>query len=166
MSIYKISDNLRNIYRELEDGSGIDIETGEIKPEIINQLSISREELQLKAIDYGYVIKSFDDKIEAINNEIDRLNNLKKQAQNVKERMKDIVAKAMIEFGIVEIKGDTLKLSFRKSESLEIIDESLIEDKFKRVKVEPDKIAIKQALKSGQDVQGVKLVEKQNLQIK
>ena len=167
-SIYNISSDLKKIYEDLDNGNGIDLETGEIKPEIMQQLSISRNELETKAVDYGYVIKAFDDEIDIIEREIERLEERKAYVKKNKERMKNIVSSAMEEFGINKIKSETLQLSFRKSESVDIFDESLIDDKFKKVKTEIslDKTAIKNAIKNGEDVQGAKIVEKNNLQIK
>ena len=167
-SIYNISSDLKKIYEDLDNGNGIDLETGEIKPEIMQQLSISRNELETKAVDYGYVIKAFDDEIDIIEREIERLEERKAYVKKNKERMKTIVSSAMEEFGINKIKSETLQLSFRKSESVDIFDESLIDDKFKKVKTEIslDKTAIKNAIKNGEDVQGAKIVEKNNLQIK
>ena len=167
-SIYNISSDLKKIYEDLDNGNGIDLETGEIKPEIMQQLSISRNELETKAVDYGYVIKAFDDEIDIIEREIERLEERKAYVKKNKERMKTIVGSAMEEFGINKIKSETLQLSFRKSESVDIFDESLIDDKFKKVKTEIslDKTAIKNAIKNGEDVQGAKIVEKNNLQIK
>ena len=167
-SIYNISSDLKKIYEDLDNGNGIDLETGEIKPEIMQQLSISRNELETKAVDYGYVIKAFDDEIDIIEREIERLEERKAYVKKNKERMKTIVGSAMEEFGINKIKSETLQLSFRKSESVDIFDESLIDEKFKKVKTEIslDKTAIKNAIKNGEDVQGAKIVEKNNLQIK
>ena len=167
-SIYNISNDLKKIYEDLDSGNGIDLETDEIKPEIMQQLSISRNELETKAVDYGYVIKAFDDEIDIIEREIERLEERKAYVKKNKERMKNIVGSAMEEFGISKIKSETLQLSFRKSESVDIFDESLIDDKFKKVKTEIslDKTAIKNAIKNGEDVQGAKIVEKNNLQIK
>ena len=167
-SIYNISSDLKKIYEDLDNGNGIDLETGEIKPEIMQQLSISRNELETKAVDYGYVIKAFDDEIDIIDREIERLEERKAYVKKNKERMKTIVGSAMEEFGINKIKSETLQLSFRKSESVDIFDESLVDDRFKKVKTEIsiDKTAIKNAIKNGEDVQGAKIVEKNNLQIK
>ena len=167
-SIYNISSDLKKIYEDLDSGNGIDLETGEIKPEIMQQLSISRNELETKAVDYGYVIKAFDDEIDIIEREIERLEERKAYVKKNKERMKTIVGSAMEEFGIDKIKSETLQLSFRKSESVDIFDESLVDEKFKKVKTEIslDKTAIKNAIKNGEDVQGAKIVEKNNLQIK
>ena len=167
-SIYNISNDLKKIYEQLDDGSGIDLETGEIKPEIMNQLTITQNELQTKAIDYGFVIKAFDDEIDVIDKEIERLEERKAYVKRNKDRMKSIVSSAMEEFGITKIKSETLQLSFRKSESVEVVDERLVDEKFKKVKTEVslDKTAIKNAIKNGEDVQGAKIVEKNNLQIK
>ena len=134
----------------------------------MQQLSISRNELETKAVDYGYVIKAFDDEIDIIDREIERLEERKAYVKKNKERMKTIVSSAMEEFGINKIKSETLQLSFRKSESVDVFDESLVDDKFKKVKTEIslDKTAIKNAIKNGEDVQGAKIVEKNNLQIK
>ena len=167
-SIYNISSDLKKIYEDLDNGNGIDLETGEIKPEIMQQLSISRNELEVKAVDYGYVIKAFDDEIGIIEKEIERLEERKAYVKKNKEKMKQIVGGAMEEFGITKIKGDTLQLSFRKRESVEVFDENLLDEKFKKEKTEIsiDKTAIKNAIKNGENVQGAKIIEKNNLQIK
>ena len=167
-SLYEISTQMQNIYDELECGIGIDEETGEIKPEIIQALTITKNELQEKAIDYGYVIKNFENEIDIYDREIKRLTERKKQMQNIKDRIKSILTNAMIEFGIVKLQGKTLSLSFRESESVEVTDERMLEERFVKteIKTSADKIAIKNAIKNGEDVQGAMLVKKQNLQIK
>lgn len=165
-TLYEISNELREVYNKLENGEGIDLETGELSPELVNALEVSQANLQAKGVDIGYVIKSFDDEIELYDREIKRLTERKQALKNAQERVKNNLKTAMEEFGIVEIKGQTLKISFRKSESVEVENVDLLDDKFKRVKVEADKTAIKQALKSGEEVKGARLVENKNLQIR
>ena len=165
-TLYEISNELREVYNKLENGEGIDLETGELSPELVNALAISRANLQAKGVDIGYVIKSFDDEIELYDREIKRLTERKQALKNAQERVKNNLKSAMEEFGIVEIKGKTLKISFRKSESVEVENVDLLDDKFKRVKVEADKTAIKQAIKSGEEVRGARLVKNNNLQIR
>ena len=58
------------------------------------------------------------------------------------------------------------KITFRKSQSVEIYDESLIDMGFMKVKYEPDKTKIKESLKKGENVEGCELVTKTNIQIK
>lgn len=167
-NLYEISNELRSIYNQLENGEGVDLETGEIKPEVQNALALTSSNLQSKAIDYGYIIKSLGDELELYTKEIKRLNERKKQIESLQEKLEGNLTRAMQEFGIVEIKGKTIRLSFRKSESVEIVDADLIPDDFKIVKtlIEPDKKYIKQAIKDGVKVEGARIVEKQNLQIK
>lgn len=165
-SIYNISNELRKTLDNLSNGIGIDQETGEIDPEIVNQLAITQENLQLKAIDYGFIIKNFDDELDIIDKEIKRLTELKKQKKNTQDRLKETLTNAMLEFGIEKIKGETFQLSFRESESVEITDETLIPLDYQRVKMEVDKVAIKKAIKNNEFVPGAELIKKQNLQIK
>lgn len=63
---------------------------------------------------------------------------------------------------------DKVAVSFRKSESVHITDEHLITDEYMDVSVvrKPNKKVIKDALKSGKDVFGAELLEKQNISIK
>lgn len=164
-SLYEISQELREVYNKLENGEGIDIETGELNEEVVNALTVSQSNLKAKGVDIGYVIKSFDDEIDIYDKEIKRLAERKKALQNAQERLKSTLKKAMIEFNIVSIEGKTLKIGLRKSESVEVnLDE--LDDRFKRVKVEADKTAIKNAIKNGEEVKGAVLVENKSLQIR
>lgn len=165
-SLYEISNDLRNVYQQIENGEGIDLETGELSKELIIALKVGKNELQEKGVDIGYVIKSLDDEIEIFDKEIKRLQERKKALQNAQDRVKSELTKAMNEFGILEIKGRTLKINFRKSESVEVDNIEELDDKFKKVKTEADKMAIKEAIKNGEEVKGARLIEKQNLQIR
>jgi hypothetical protein len=71
-------------------------------------------------------------------------------------------------FGIPELKTPTLKINFRKSEQVIVHDVNSLPQIFKTIKVseQPDKIKIKEAIKSGEDVIGCELVTVQNIQIK
>lgn len=164
-TLYEISNDLRDVYNKLENGEGID-ENGELNPELITALQVSENNLKAKGIDIGYVIKSFDDEIAIYEREIKRLTDRKRALQNTQERIKERLISAMQEFGIIDIKGQTLKVSLRKSECVEIDNVDLLDDKFKRVKVEADKTAIKNAIKEGEQVVGARIVQKDNLQIK
>lgn len=168
MNLYQISTEIKGIYNSLQNGEGVDLETGEINPEMMEKLQIRQQDLQSKAVDYAYVIKSFENEIELYDKEIKRLTEEKKKIQNIKERIKILVSNAMIEFDIGEIKGNTVKLSFRESESVEIQDIDLLSEEYKRTKitVEPDKTAIKNAIKNGIKVEGASLIKNKNLQIR
>ena len=166
-NIYEISNKIRNIYEELASGIGVDEETGEICPEILQALSFTQNELQEKVVDYGFVIKSFEDEIDIYSKEIDRLQKRKKQLENTQKQLKQVITNAMIEFDVAEIKGKTIRVKLRESEAVQVDNPELLTNEFKRTKItiEPDKMAIKSAIKSGQVVEGACLVKNKNLQI-
>ena len=158
MNLYNIKSEYLAIAHELTEG--------ELTPELEQALIITQENLQEKAINYGYVIKNFESEVDIIEEEIKRLNALKKARQNAVDKLKNNISDAMQLFGILEVKAPTFKMNFRKSESIEIfegLDQEFITEK---VSYQPDKIAIKNAIKEGRTVNGAALVTNLNLQIK
>lgn len=161
-SIYVIN----NEYLQLVDAL---IESGgEVTPELEQALQINKEELELKATNYAYFIKSLEDQNTSIDNEIKRLQAIKKTNSNLVERLEFNISNAMQIFEKDEIKTPTLKLIFRKSESVECLDVNALDKEYKRIKVteEADKTKIKEALKDGVFIPGCRLVTNKNLQIK
>jgi hypothetical protein len=71
-------------------------------------------------------------------------------------------------FDVTELKTPLLKINFRKSESIEVTDIDLLDADFVKTTITKaaDKIAIKEAIKSGENVQGAILQTNLNLQIK
>lgn len=139
---------------------------GELSPELSQALAINETELKEKAINYGYVIRSFEYENDIIDAEIKRLKALKEQKEKAIQKLKDAVSDAMNLYGIEKVESPVLKLSFRKSESIEIsenIDKRFVIEK---ITLQPDKVAIKEAIKKGEQVEGAVLVINQNLQIK
>ena len=61
-----------------------------------------------------------------------------------------------------------VRLGFRKSESIEVDENVKLDDKYYITKVQQsvDKKFLKEELKSGVVIDGVRLIEKQNLQVK
>lgn len=141
---------------------------GEVTPELEQALIINEAQLQEKATNYGYVIKNFEYEVDAIDNEIKRLKELKERREKAIDRMKQSVTNAMQLYGIEKVESSFLKLSFRKSESVEVINEAQLLPGFTTTKVTttPNKTAIKEAIKRGEVVEGAVLVTNQNLQIR
>lgn len=144
------------------------LEEGEFTPELEQQLKITRDELDSKAENYVKVIRSVEGDISVIDAEIKRLKEIRDGKTRVVDRMKEALSTAMTAFKVDKIETALMKLFFRKSESVEILDESLVPEQYKlsRVVVNPDKILIKKLIKSGEEVPGAEVVEKLNLQIK
>lgn len=144
------------------------LEEGEFTPELEQQLAITRDELDSKAENYVKVIRSVEGDISVIDDEIKRLKEIRDGKSRVVDRMKEALSTAMTAFKVDKIETALMKLFFRKSESVEILDETLVPEQYKlsRVVVNPDKILIKKLIKSGEEIPGAEVVEKLNLQIK
>jgi uncharacterized membrane protein YfhO len=141
---------------------------GEVSEEQSLQLAITEKELETKGICYAYIVKGIESDNDAIDAELKRLKALKDRNNKTIEKLENNVQDAMNLFGITEIKSATLKINFRKSESIEISQEALIPKEYMTEKITytPNKQLIKEAIKNGLNVQGASLVTNQNLQIK
>ena len=159
-SIYVISEEARNLASSLEEG--------EFTPEMELALFINQNEIQEKAINYGYVIKTFEGDVSLISEEIKRLTAIKKAKESAIDRMKDAVLSAMQIYSIEKVLSPTLNISVRRTESIEVPLLELLDYRFVTEKIvkSADKIAIKKAIKDGEMIKGACIQENYNLQIK
>jgi len=161
-SLYNIETEYLEITNQLEDG--------ELTPELETALAINESQLQGKAVAYAYVIKESEDTVSVIDQEIKRLQGLKKTEVNKSKRLKETISNAMELYGITEIKTETLKLNFRKSEGVICTDETMdLMDEFITLVPEihkPNLTAIKAAIKEDRSVNGYAIQTRYNLQIK
>jgi hypothetical protein len=104
---------------------------------------------------------------EAIGLEIKRLSDLQKSVLKRADNLEGYISHTMINNGIDKIETDIATISFRKSEAVDILDESMIPEEYKIIKTTKsvDKTEIKKAIKSGLYVTGAELVVRKNLQI-
>lgn len=162
VALYQIEQEYLNIVQSIIDAGG------EITEEQETALSISKEQLQNKGVCYGFIVKELEGNIDLIDLEIKRLNALKKPLVNSIDRLKNNLSQAMQMFDVTELKTPLLKINFRKSESVEVTDIDLLDADFVKTTITKaaDKVAIKEAIKQGENVQGAVLVTNQNLQIK
>jgi len=162
VALYQIEQEYLNIVQSIIDAGG------EITEEQETALSISKEQLQNKGVCYGFICKQLEGNIDLIDLEIKRLQALKKPLVNSIDRLKNNLSQAMQMFDVTELKTPLLKINFRKSESVEIEDIALLDSNFIKVVTTKtaDKVAIKDAIKSGENVQGAILQTNLNLQIK
>jgi len=160
MNLFNIQQQYLSLANQLSEG--------EVTPELEQELAINESQLKEKAVNYGYVIKQLGHEVYAVNEEIKRLTDIKKRNEKAIERMETAISNAMQLYGIEKVDSSFLKLSFRKSESVEIVNEAQLTEQFTTTKttVTPNKVAIKEAIKNGEVVEGAVLVTNFNLQIK
>jgi hypothetical protein len=162
LNIYQIEKEYLELANQLIESGG------ECSPELELQLTINQEQLEQKARGYGFVVKQMESDVSIIDAEIERLKGLKKTREKTIERLETTVSNAMQLYQIQKLETPTLKISFRKSESVEIDNEADIPAQFLKEKTTYtiDKTAIKEAIKKGEVVIGARLQVNQNIQIK
>lgn len=145
--------------------SEIEMMEGEITPENEKMLEINSTELQVKSIAYLSVIKHKDAINALIDEEIKRLQALKKRNSNIVERLKSSLLHAVNVFGDIETKFN--RFTTRKSQSIEVDDVNSLPKEYKVTTVteRADKAKLKKALKDGEAIEGVRLVDNKNLKI-
>lgn len=160
MNLFNIQQQYLSLANQLSEG--------EVTPELEQELIINEAQLQEKAVNYGYVIKQLGHEVNAVNEEIKRLTDIKKRNEKAIERMETAISNAMQLYGIEKVDSSFLKLSFRKSESVEIVNEDQLAPEYLTTKTTttPNKTAIKDAIKQGVEVEGAVIVTNFNLQIK
>jgi hypothetical protein len=144
------------------------LETEELTPELEQALIINQDQLQAKAVNYAKVIFNYQAESDAIDQEIKRLKAMKESRDKKIEWLKESVKKAMLISGIEKVESPLFKISMRRSEAVEVDVVEALPNAFQNVKnvITADKVAIKEAIKRGENVLGARLVENFNLQIK
>lgn len=153
-SLYEIDQEILNC---------IDMETGEILDfEKLSELQMARE---IKLENVALWIKNLNSDMAAYKAEIDNFKQRYDAAKNKAESLKEWLTRVLEGQKMVTPK---VQVTFRKSESIQIADEALIPDEYIKQKIEtsPDKVAIKEAIKSGKNVAGCELVTNTNISIK
>lgn len=140
----------------------VDFETGEIIDE--EKLQALQLEFHQKVEGIALWIKNLVAEAKMIKEEKDNLAARQKVCENKAESLKKYLGQAL---GGEKFKTPKVSISYRKSESVEVTDVSLLDDDYLKFKEpEADKTKIKKALKDGIILEGVTIVEKNNIQIK
>ena len=151
---------LTGIYQQIYD-MDMDDETKQDTLESIDWT----EDYENKVENYIKVMKNLDADIEARKNEIDRLKKLNDADNSKKERMKNDLAASMELTGHEKVDTTLFKVSFRKSEAVEV-DDLLLPGAYKVATWKADKKRLKEDLKNGLEILGAELVERKNLNIR
>nr|DAE24391.1 MAG TPA: resistance protein [Siphoviridae sp. ctOow3] len=155
-TLYELTGQFLDIYNmELDDETKLDT------LESIDWNSDYEEKVE----NYIKVIKNNEADIEARKNEIKRLTELNKADERKNERMKEVLKESMDLTGHERVDTKLFKVSFRKSEAVEV-DDLLLPEAYKVATYKPDKKRLKEDLKNGLEILGAELVERKNLSIR
>lgn len=165
MTLYEIDHAIGEAFEE-----GVDPNTGEI----INEEAWARlESLQMdraqKLEGVALWVKDLNAEAAAIREEEKNLAKRRQSTEKKADSLRGYLSYALN--GAEKFKTSKVAISWRRSETAELLegmDPAQLPLEYQRVKVvvEPDKAKLKEALKAGKTVEGVELVERQNIQIK
>lgn len=153
-ALYEIDSDIMDCFDE---------ETGELlDEEKLNELQIERDQ---KIEGVGLAVKNLTAEIDAYKKEIDAFQQRKRSAEKRLDGFKKWLLETLEGQKFATPKVD---IRFRRSETVDIPDESAVPDEYIVWKTEgkPDKIAIKQAIKAGSSIEGCQLIQKLNISIK
>lgn len=166
MSLYTIDRDIQAIIDSIYDS--VD-ENGEVTVDF-TALEELKAERQAKCENIALYIKNCDAEAAAIEAEIDNLAARKKRIERKAEGLRGVLLNSMLANNDKELESPRYKATVKTSESTEILNKDLIPKEFIKVKTfepeyNPDKVAIKKAIKAGQDVAGARLVTNTKVKI-
>lgn len=161
-TIYNIQNEYKSIVEALIDNGG------ELTDELNTAIQITQSELYKKTESYSYIIKEIDGEIDVIKEEIEKLQRFVDSREKTIKRIKEKILNAMQTFELEKVETPLIKISIRESEAVEVINEAQIPDLYFTEKTTKtlSKSMIKEAIKSGVNVEGAVLKTNKNLQIK
>ena len=156
MKLYEVNQRIEELSEQM-----VDIETGEINEEIFAELTELVEEKEDRLESIFLHIKNLASDITALKVERDSFDKRIKRKTREMDRLLDWTT--MLQKGKT-FETDKVRVKYRRSQKVEIKDESLIPEKFLKVKTTstPDKTAIKDVLRNGGYVEGAVLVDRFN----
>ena len=167
MKTYEIKSEFFEIQQLLENEE-YDEETGELidnSEAIQSLLNEIEDERDSKADNVAYLIKEANDTENSLKAETDRLNERKKMFIRQQESLKQLLDFLL---GGEKLKTDKFTFSYRTSQSVNIIDESLVPAEYLNVKetFTPNKKRIKEALQDFNEVAGAEIVVNKSLSVR
>jgi hypothetical protein len=145
---------------------------GEVNDEIIEELAIRRDNFSHKAEAYAKFILKLESEADQAAAEIKRIQALKKAKENTVLRLRESLLAALMVFTEEDAKGirryetPLAKLSTRKSQAVEVLDETILPSEFWVIKKEVSKSTISQAIKDGAEVPGAQMKDNISLSIR
>ena len=169
--LYDLVGDMDILYELMQDESYCD-EDGVINPDFLAMLDGTSKDIKTKALNTAKVIKQLWADHAMIGTEREKLqtreNRIKKNAEWLKNYLCDcLIASGMTDKPIADSQAE---IRFRKSQVVEITGNWDSESSpYKRITpavVSPDKTAIGNAIKRGEEVIGAYLVDKLNIQLR
>jgi len=155
MTLYDIKGEYLRLY---------ELATDEEDPQaFLDTLESLNADLAEKSAGYVSVIKQLDMESDECDKVIEAFKRKKEVRQNNIKRMKEALLGAMDIAGLMEIQAGNYTLKIAKNGGkapLEIPDESLVPERFMKIKYEPDKELIRKTIEDGTDLPFAEIKER------
>lgn len=162
----QLSETVEMIQDLLEEGISADDERIQ---ELLEKMVSEEVDWENKAINVAKFLNQLSLDVAQIDSEIERLTKKKKSNESAHKNLHDLLMWQMESFGKLEIKNPLLSIKVKENPPSLIVErDDLVPEKFKTKKevVSVNKNAIKLALKEGEVIEGVKLINTKKLTIK
>lgn len=152
MNLYEINQEIMTCWDE---------ETGEILD--VQRFDALQLALEDKLEGIGCYIKNLEAEAAALKAEEQAFAARRKRAENKAASLKNYLSGYLQGCPFETLR---VKVSFRKSESLEVLESAVIPEEYLKYSVDVNKADLKAAVKAGLVLDGVQLVQRNNIQIK
>jgi hypothetical protein len=156
MSLYKISEDFRNLMSQIDECEG---EIDEQKEVLLVQLACAIENKVDCCVEW---LRKLEAEADEASQRVKELKQIEEQKEKAIESYKLYLSRCMKMISKDKLKGSLHSMTLRKpSKKVEIIDENKIPMQFVEVKevISISKTAIKKALDAGEIVEGAQLVD-------
>lgn len=158
----------KDIVRMLVDDKGV-IQDSELYDSVMSVIFEEKQSFPDRLNALRGVMLKYSSRHTLLKKEKKMMNDNGKIASERADKVKEIIDFVFKASNLEKLDTGICKFGFRKSSSIEVKDVSKLPTEFTRVKpavVEPDKTALKKAMKSGQEFDGVTVIEKRNISMK
>jgi len=126
-----------------------------------------KNKLEEKATGYGKIDQEIGAGIDIITDEIKRLKARKCSLENSQKRLREYMTEAMISMGLKTVRSPLFTFTVQDNQpAVHIEEDAIVPDKFLKISYTVDKLAIKDALKAGEVIDGCTLVQSRSLRIR
>lgn len=157
---------------QLSQEIDFDSESGEIidNSELIKQLfdELSNDKLEVKLENIMYIIKELEVSQTALKDEAKRLNEKAKVLENRSNKLREMIKNVIVISNQDKIKTDKFNFSVKRVEKWDYENINLfgLSDEFIRTKQEIDKTKIKEFVKAGGTIDGLRISEDTSLTVR
>ena len=156
MKMYEISAAINAIINSADDD-------GVLSDEAFAALESLEMQKSEKACSIAKVIKTIEAEADAMRDAEKRIAERRKTKENEAERLKNYLS---LYADGEKYSDPEISIGWRKSEQLIVDDGAQVPDEYIKTVVSVDKVALKQAVKSGLSLDGVRIAQKNNIAIK